>query len=267
MSSIELSKYNTYNGQNEYFGHFATIQRIYDLVCATPLVVPIMRQNWTIFKADGIQFSTSTNKTLIVETGFKVNVEIYWKWIHDDSYADPIRTEFSEINDEVLMKSNIESQPYTKNNITENKTFTRYLYKPNISPIIFENVITKPINTGELSSSVSCNVSFQHRIFAGITKNPNNPYNEFGGNNRGLTLEKEFTIDGISTQVGEYYFYMYPTVLGKLKNIIQNDGNSILNSFRKIELSIVNAAGVSIDYYAYVSVNDGAFKNDKLTFL
>lgn len=270
MENIELSEYHIYDKQNseeeftkKKIGYFASVPRLHDVMCTTPLVTPTNDVNWTVYKADGTtQVQTSTAKTLTVEVGFKVTVNVKWKWQSRTDYLNPERT--AGVCGTALPNDNVYSSIYTQSGITANKTFTQTIYRTRSAPTVSGNVLVKP--TGELSNAVSCNVSFQHRKFNGINTNASQPANVTGLSDMGLSTSRAYTTGKVTTQNGQYYHYIYPKALGALTKIIQNGATPVIDAFNRTEIIITNAAGASIPCYCYTTKNSGALKGDSLKF-
>ena len=267
MASVELAQYKMNDSDNQYFGYFASKERIYDLICGQPIVRPTLINNVTIYKSDGITVvETLNNKSSIaVEHGFKVKIDLTFKWLHSDSYADPER---AEIKSATIVKQNLEPVPNSidySETLSDTKSLSFVLYRKNTALSIVNGQITRPVESGELNSSVACTTTFKYRTFIGKTNN-SNPTNKTGLTDAGLVTSRVKTVTGVKTNSGEYYCYMYPKALGALTKIIQNGATPVLSSFKRTEISIINDAGVAFDYYVYTSVNDGAFNNVELAF-
>lgn len=280
MDKIELAQYKTFETitepsgnkiQKEYFGNFATPNNILDVICGQELVTPEINVKWNIYKNDGITlYTTSTNKTLTVETGFKVKPEIDWKWVKANNKAIPDSTSFTPATntnfDTNLPDSNVLSNKYIPSSlISKNTTYTRKLLKNMMVPQVKDNILIKPESGTQLSKEATCKVDFRYRTFIGKTSN-SNPINKTGLTDNGLVTSKAKTVTSIITNAGEYYCYMYPKALGTLTKIIQNGATPVLAAFRQTEINIINDSGASIPYYVYTSVNSGAFKNVELAF-
>lgn len=272
--STELSQYKSYKDGEEYFGQFATVPRILDVVCTSPLVTPKwVTTNFTIKKADGTVVNIQTTAP-IVETGFKVDVELVWKWVHNDAYADPDSTAFSAATDTFLPVSNVNSSTFTRQNITATTSFIRYLYRTITAPSVdtTNKILLKPTGKEKLTTQVGISVSFRHRTFFGKTTNsaPTNKTDlvQVGSYtvDRGLVSSRVMTVTGITTGGTEYLCYMYPKALGALSDIIQDGATPITDAFIRTETNILNDAGVTIAYYVYTSKNKGAFNNAKIEF-
>ena len=109
-------------------------------------------------------------------------------------------------------------------------------------------------------------VTFSNRRFFGITTSSeiNESViealsNELGG--------KSSTKENITTNDSQYYVYAYPTSLGELEEITQDDSAPILGAFTKSSVSITNNAGVPVELYVYRSNHPGAFNNVQLQFI
>jgi hypothetical protein len=65
--------------------------------------------------------------------------------------------------------------------------------------------------------------------------------------------------------MNEYAIIAYPKVLGDLDSIYQ-DGIRVIKAFNKVEIEIINGAGIAIDYVVYITNNPGAFTDVELEF-
>ena len=65
--------------------------------------------------------------------------------------------------------------------------------------------------------------------------------------------------------MNEYAIIAYPKVLGDLDSIYQ-DGIRVIKAFNKVEIEIINGAGIAIDYVVYITNHPGAFTDVELEF-
>ena len=77
---------------------------------------------------------------------------------------------------------------------------------------------------------------------------------------------KSVTKSGVTATTSQYYMFAYPKSLGALTTIIQDGATPVLGAFTRSELTITNAAGLSVQLYVYRSNNKGAFTNAQLQF-
>lgn len=266
---IELSEYQTIvdSTNNKYFGYFATDNRIYDLICTSPLVTPVITSvKWTVCTNDGLtQKSTSTANSLTVEKGANVILDVKWKWQRTNGYLEPERTS-GNFSGTSLPSSNIE---VSKNitNITNNSTYTQTLYKDIKVPQVVNGVLVRPTSASTLSTKCSCSVTFAYKKFYGkiISNNPND-IDITKLTATALTTSKSLTLSAQTTAANEYLVYMYPTALGVLSDIIQDGATPIKSAFKENTIEVENEYGYKQNYYVYISMNTGAFDNAKIEF-
>lgn len=277
MASNELSQYKTYQGQDEFFGHFASVPRLYDVMCTIPLVSPQIQGIWTVYKNDGTTVVRSqTTNDLTVEIGYKVSVNINRWWNHNDDYADPDSATFTSGTDKNVLPTSGQKLLYSESNIAASKTFTFKLYRiktaPTVANVAGSQVLIKPNGIDKLETQISCKVTFKYQSFIGKTVKKSPAYGSdltqasSSVVKPGLVVNPNLTVTQVNTGSGEYFCYMYPKAMGALKKIIQDGATPVLDAFTLTEINIVNDSGASIPYYVYTSVNDGAFANAKLEF-
>ena len=81
-----------------------------------------------------------------------------------------------------------------------------------------------------------------------------------------LVNSKNRTVPATTT-TSQYFCYAYPKSYGAITSIIADGVDQIKANFREpLTVSVTNKAGLAKEYYAYVSVNLGAFNNNSLAF-
>ncbi len=225
------------------------------------MVEPTLNVTWEIFNQDGTTSPiNASTRNLTLENGYKVNGTFNFKWIHDSSKKDPTST--NGVCGTILPVSGKNSENHIVNNIVTSQTFTQNLVSPKSGFMVSGSNIIAATGNDITSSTIS--VSFQHRVYYGIT-NSSVPNISDLANNK-LQNTKAITLPNITANNTQYWAYAYPKSLGVLSKITQNGASPVLEDFNRTEQTIVNQAGLSIDYYVYTSKNRGAFTNVELKF-
>lgn len=227
------------------------------------LVSPTISSSWTIKAQDGTQKSTSSNNSITVETGAKVDLSSTFKWVHTDTNKDPRSCSGSYGTN--LPASGVNSSLLTRTDLTTNSTFTVTLSAPKQGLMVSGTSVVAP--SGNDTKSASCGVTFQHRRYWGITTSAiptEADVKSFTSTN--LSSNKNNSANSVTTTNTQYYCYAYPKALGVLSTIIQDGAEPVLGAFTQRELNIVNEYGATIPYYVYTTNNPGAFTNATLEF-
>lgn len=234
-----------------------------DLVNATnlPVANPILTVTNTLLDNNGDKVTNTPSdfvlsNNVVVETGYKVNTEIQYKWQSDSSHKNP--TAVSGIFS-TLTKDGELSDAYTST-VSTNTTYTVTLSAPKTGLMVSGTSVVKA--TGVDSSSASVKYTFNHRIYYGATVDTT----DITTLSSKLSTTKAITLSSVSADKTQYYVFAYPKSLGQLSTIIQNGATPVLTAFTQSEKTITNSAGVDIDYYVYVSNNVGAFTDVILEF-
>ena len=251
------------------------------------LVTPVINPTWSFTKQDGTAVTGATvgvsnvnAANITVETGYKVKLSATFKWTHENGKKDPTSTNGSFGT--TLPASGVNSAVSTKTGIVATTTYTQNLVAPKKGFMLkgddsitnnttitgtHLNKITVIAATGNDTTSASVKVTFGHRRYNGVSAASNpTAANVTALGATALATSKSYTVTGITTTSTQYYVYAYPQAMGALTQIIQDGATPITNAFKRTSVNVVNAAGATIPYYVYTSVNPGAFNNAKIAF-
>ena len=221
-------------------------------------VVPVsMIGTWTISGG-----ATSTSDNLILENGYSVAWNGYFKWNSSTGYKNPERTD-GDLG-LTLPFDGKNSSTTNITGITSSRSITQNLYADKKGLLINgEKVINA---TGEDKSYKSMTVTFKHMLFKGLVTSTTPTGEQVSALAGELVTSRAKTVSGVTATAGQYYVYAYPQALGDLTSIIQNGSIPVLSAFNKTNVTYTNAAGLSITLNVYTSANDGAFTNATLNF-
>ena len=221
-------------------------------------VVPIsMIGTWTI---SGV--STSTSDNLILENGYTVSWNGYFKWNSSTGCKNPERTD-GDLGS-TLPFDGQNSNTTNITGITSNRSITQNLYAEKKGLLISGEKVVNA--NGEDKSYKTMTVTFKHMLFRGSVTSPTPTGEQVSALTGELVTSRAKTVSGITSTTGQYYVYAYPQALGNLTSIIQNGSIPVLSAFNKTNVTYTNAAGLSITLNVYTSANDGAFTNATLNF-
>lgn len=118
--------------------------------------------------------------------------------------------------------------------------------------------------SGNDTKTASANVHFYHRRYFGLASVSNITADVIKGLSKtDLNNSRTAKLTGISATDAQYYVIAYPKAMGELTKIVQNGATPLLNGgFEKSEVTVTNAAGASIVYLVYRTVNPGALKDN-----
>jgi len=226
------------------------------------LVTPTLSGNWKIYKNDGV--TEVTGLSFPIEQGYKAQYTGTWKWNTVSGKKDPISTSGSWGT--TLPASGVNSSTYTSPVYTSSATISQTIYAPKYGLMVSGSNVVPASGNDSKSASTSC--SFSTKVFYGVNTN-----NSASGdvttilNTLTSTLGgKARTVNNVTADTSNYYWYSYPKSLGVLTSIIQNGAAPILEDFNKYEVSYTSNSGATFDYYLYISKNKGAFSNVSLKF-
>ena len=233
------------------------------------LPTPVISGLWEFYKNDGstkVEASAITpvpdtnNPTL--EEGYKAKFTGTYKWTHEEGKKDPTQVA-SNSSWTDLPSSGQNSNSYSTGVVGANTT-VRAAIQAAKTGLMVSGSDVKPAS-GMDTTQATKQVSFNTRRYFGATtsNNPNEAAikalsNELGG--------RSVTKSGVTTSGTQYYVFAYPQRLGALSSIIQDGATPVLTAFTRRELTITNAAGMSVPLYVYVSNNPGAFTGATLAF-
>ena len=209
-------------------------------VSSLALVTPVISSTWKIKKQDGTVVSTSTDNSITVENGAKVD--------YSGTSSQPAPSA-SQREPEAISGDfgTVASGSKTETDITANTTF-RVTYTAQKSGLEVSG--TKVVKaSGNQQTSASASVAFSHKIYWGASAEPN--LEDFSNlafalsNNRGRTID--FNCSG-----GKYFYYAYPKALGTATWKVVG---LAFTGYQLTEKTITNEYGLPVTYYIYRSSN------------
>lgn len=197
-----------------------------------------------------------------LEQGYKASFSGSYKWTHEESKKDPTQVQSGSSWSD-LPATGVNSQTYTSAHLTTNTTIKIGIQAAKTGLMVSgSNVVPA---SGMDTTTAQRTVSFTTRRYFGVTTSENVDETtvkalsgELGG--------KSVTKSGVTATTSQYYMFAYPKSLGALTTIIQDGATPVLGAFTRSELTITNAAGLSVQLYVYRSNNKGAFTNAQLQF-
>lgn len=236
-----------------------------------PLVSPditFVNNNWGATDKSGQDLAVSMfNQSITVPVGATVTYSGTWSWKHDDSKKDPQTVTGQWGNS--LPASGVTSaacatQTKTSDTVGTFDIATVTLSAPKAGLMLKDQKIIKA--EGNDYTSASATVSFLDNIFYGPVTVPNPSASVIAKLPTQLLNTKNATVTA-KTTTSQYYCYAYPKSYGELSTIVMDGADPIKDNFRAVQtVSVTNKAGLTKDYYVYVSVNQGAFSNNSLAF-
>lgn len=227
------------------------------------LVSPTIKGKWSVTNSAGTAVTSmdSTNNSLALENGFKAS------WTGTFSYpavgsGQKAPTSVSG-NWSKLPSAGVESEVYTTPNaLTTNTTIVATISAPKTGLMVVGSDV-KPAS-GNDSKAATAIVSFYHRRYFGLASVSNITADVIKGLSKtDLNNSRTAKLEGISATDAQYYVIAYPKAMGELSKIVQNGATPLLNGgFEKSEVTVTNAAGASIVYLVYRTVNPGALKDN-----
>ena len=222
-----------------------------------PIVPVSMTGTWTISGGE-----TSTSDNLVLENGYSVSWNGYFKWDSATGYKNPERTDGDLGSTLPFVGQNSSMTNIT--GITSNRSITQNLYAEKKGLLTIDGKVVNA--TGEDKSYKSMTVTFKHMLFRGSVTSATPTSEQVSALAGELVTSIAKTVPVVTTEPGQYYVYAYPQILGNLTSIIQNGSIPVLSAFNKTNVTYTNAAGLSITLNVYTSANDGAFTNATLNF-
>lgn len=227
------------------------------------LVSPTIKGKWSVTNSTGTPVTSmdSTNNSLSLENGFKAS------WTGTFSY--PVAGSRQKAPNSVsgnwskLPSPGVESEAYTTPTaVTTNTNIVAIILAPKTGLMVVGSDV-KPAS-GNDSKSAIASVSFYHRRYFGLASVSNITADVIKGLSKtDLKNSRTAKLEGISATDAQYYVIAYPKAMGELNKIVQNGATPLLNGgFVKSEVTVINAAGASIIYLVYRTVNPGALKDN-----
>lgn len=208
------------------------------------LVSPTITSSWVVKDQSGNQVSTSSENTLSVENGAKVDYRGTFEYAAPTS-AQKAPTRCAGSFGTTLPSAGEESETISSSNIESTKTFSVTIYANKGGLEVSGNKVIKA--TGEDSKSASASVTFYHRKFWGASADANADITTLSSelsNAKGKTIT--YDCSG-----GKYFYYAYPTSLGKASFNI----GGLAVGIEPTTTKITNTYGKEIEYYVYRSAD------------
>lgn len=208
------------------------------------LVSPTITSSWVVKDQSGNQVSTSSENTLSVENGAKVDYSGKFKYAAPTS-AQKAPTRVAGSFGTTLPSAGEDSETINSSNIESTKTFSVSIYANKGGLEVSGNKVIKA--TGEDSKSASASVTFYHRKYWGASASADVDITKLSSelsNAKGKTIT--YDCSG-----GKYFYYAYPTSLGKASFNI----GGLAVGIEPTTTKIVNDYGKEIEYYVYRSAD------------
>lgn len=208
------------------------------------LVSPTITSSWVVKDQSGNQVSTSSENTLSVENGAKVDYRGTFEYAAPTS-AQKAPTRCAGSFGTTLPSAGEESETISSSNIESTKTFSVTIYANKGGLEVSGNKVIKA--TGEDSKSAAASVTFYHRRFFGASASADVDITTLSSelsNAKGKTIT--YDCSG-----GKYFYYAYPTSLGKASFNI----GGLAVGIEPTTTKITNAYGKEIEYYVYRSAD------------
>lgn len=227
------------------------------------LVSPEIRGRWSVFNAAGtvVESMGSPSTSLSLENGYQAS------WTGSFSYpaakkGQKVPTSVSG-NWTALPAANTPSATYkTPEKVKTDTTISATIAAAKTGLMVVGSDV-KPAS-GNDTKTASASVHFYHRRYFGLASTSNITADVIKGLSKtDLNNSRTAKLEGISATDAQYYVIAYPKIMGELTKIVQNGATPLLNGgFVKSEVTVTNAAGASIVYLVYRTVNPGALKDN-----
>lgn len=226
------------------------------------LVSPEIRGRWNVFNAAGtvVESMGSPSTSLSLENGYQAS------WTGSFSYpaakaGQKVPTSVSG-NWTALPAANTPSATYkTPEKVKTDTTISATIAAAKTGLMVVGSDV-KPAS-GNDTKTASASVHFYHRRYFGLASTSSITADVIKGLSKtDLNNSRTAKLEGISATDAQYYVIAYPKIMGELTKIVQNGATPLLNGgFEKSEVTVTNAAGASIVYLVYRTVNPGALKD------
>ena len=267
-----MAKYLDYEGLTYYHSKIKpTINDVEAFKKGDKIIVsPVISTNTWVVKNhanNALISGTYTGTTITVPTGANVTYTGKWKWTADINKKDPETVSGNWGN--TLPASATESTAYTSAVITttnaENKTAASVTISAKRKGLMLNG--QKIIGaSGNDSTSASAIIQFRDNLYYGPVTTTSPDSAAINTLSTVLVNGKNRTVPATTT-TSQYFCYAYPTSSGAITSIISDGVAQIKANFRApLTVSVTNKAGLTKEYYVYVSVNLGAFNNNQLAF-
>lgn len=227
------------------------------------LVSPEIIGRWSVFNAAGtvVESMGSPSTSLSLENGYQAS------WT--GSFLYPAAKEGQKAPTSVsgnwtaLPAANTPSATYkTPEKVKTDTTISATIAAAKTGLMVVGSDV-KPAS-GNDTKTASASVHFYHRRYFGLASTSSITADVIKGLSKtDLNNSRTAKLTGISATDAQYYVIAYPKAMGELTKIVQNGATPLLNGgFVKSEVTVTNAAGASIVYLVYRTVNPGALKDN-----
>lgn len=206
-------------------------------VASLALVTPVISSSWIIKKQDGTQVSTSTDASIIVENGAKVD--------YSGTSSHPTPSESQTAPTAIYGDfGTAASGSKTDTDITANKTFRVTFTAPKSGLEVSGTKVVRA--SGNQQTAASASVAFSHKRYWGTSAEADVDFTKLS---KELSNSKAKTID-FNCSGGKYFYYAYPKALGTTSWKV---GGLDFTGYQLNEKTITNDYGLLVTYYVYRS--------------
>lgn len=229
-----------------------------------PLVTPSITGAWSFFDNAGSPATISPTPDAnnpVIEKGYKAKFTGTYKWTSQEGYKNPTQVQDGS-NWSDLPENDVNSQEYESALLSTNTTVKIGIQAAKTGLMVVGSDVAPA--SGFDTKTAQRVLTFRNRLYYGVVSSDNPGEEEIKSLSSELVTSKSKTVTGVTLSATEYYVFAYPSEMGDLSGVTQDDAYPA--SFTKKLQTITNAAGFSVPLNVYVSTNPGAFKNAKLYF-
>lgn len=233
------------------------------------LVKPEINGTWEFYNNsfEPVTIIPSPNKyDPVIENGYKAVFKGVYVWSSEDGKKDPSGIVSGSFWD-TLTTSDVSSDVVVSPYYTEDATISIKLESPKTGFMVRGEDVVRSTGIFDYTEDTR-SVSFAHRLYYGVsTKGKDLVEYDIKSlkTSELITEHPDKVLNHFSTEMNEYAIIAYPKVLGDLDSIYQ-DGIRVIKAFNKVEIEIINGAGIAIDYVVYITNHPGAFTDVELEF-
>ena len=237
-----MEKVLTLSGLQKYHEKIKTDRMKADgsnYVASLALVTPVISSTWKIKKQDGTVVNTSTNSSITVENGAKVD----YSGTSSQPTPSASQTAPTAISGDF---GTVASGSKTATDITTVATFRVTYTAPKSGLEVSGSKVVKA--SGNQQTSASASVAFSHRRYWGSSTEADADITKLSTE---LSNRRDKTID-FNCSGGKYFYYAYPKALGLSSWKV---GGLAFTGYELTEKTITNEYGLPVEYYIYRSTN------------
>lgn len=220
------------------------------------LTTQTLTASWKIMDSNGTTKSTSTNANLDVEFGAVVDYLGKWKYNSPSSNQKKPTAFSGDFAKSDVGENNVVEKAWNGiNKDTSKKNFSQKIAAPKSGLIVSSNKVVRA--SGNDENTVSNSVSFKHRIFYGLSTNPNisdlSGFKSLTPIKMGSTTTNTQLISSLSASYstnvdctgGNYIYFIYPYSLG---NVSWNIGGFDFSDITENTTGITNEYNYNVLY-------------------